>query len=418
MSADNRQHVVHSRQQTVDSMKGEFLSTTYYLLHAKSGVTLVELLVTMVVFIIVIAASSQIFTGLLTQFKQQTKMAETNIEGIIGLEILRQDIEHAGYGLPWNVTGVADWSGLTNYLEADSIGCTPNPADFNDASATTPGPPRAILSRNDASFSGCGANSVFNGSDYLVIKSVNVARNTTSQKWTYLYSDKTKKVWDSALENLKNSDRVIVISPGSTSTNSRALIVNNGAFFTRYDTTDGFAPLEDIGTRVIYGLDPQDTTGEPYNRRMPFNRADYYIWRNSTETATDEVPDRCAPNTGILRKTVISQKNGQRQSPLPLLDCVADMQVVFGMDTGGGAITYTNDLTGLTAEQIREQVKEVRVYILTHEGQIDRTYTYPTPTVTVGEFGLGRVFDLSGIPDWQHYRWKVYTIVVKPSNLG
>ncbi len=86
------------------------------MIRREAGFTLIELLITMVIFILVIAAGSQIFTGLLTQFKQQSKIAETNIEGIVGLEILRQDIEHAGYGLPWVIpTGVT-------YSEASSHG--------------------------------------------------------------------------------------------------------------------------------------------------------------------------------------------------------------------------------------------------------------------------------------------------------
>ena len=73
----------------------------------EAGFTLVELMITMVVFVLVIAAASQVFTSLLTQFKQQNKMAETHIEGAVGLGILRHDLEHAGFGLPWNMNGTA-----------------------------------------------------------------------------------------------------------------------------------------------------------------------------------------------------------------------------------------------------------------------------------------------------------------------
>ena len=65
-----------SRQKSVDrSQKPE------------AGFTMVELMVTMVVFVLAISAASQIFTKLLTQFKQQSKVAETNIEGIVGLDL-------------------------------------------------------------------------------------------------------------------------------------------------------------------------------------------------------------------------------------------------------------------------------------------------------------------------------------------
>jgi len=414
------------------------------MIRRQAGFTLVELMITMVVFVFFIVAASQVFTGLLTQFKQQSKMAETNIEGIVGLEILRQDIEHAGYGLPWNVE--IGWGALSNYLEAASVGCTPNPSDFNDAPNNAP---KAILSGNNASFSGCGANSIFNGSDYLVIKAVNVGRNVACQKGTLLKAAPftppfNPREWTPALtppqgEDLAPTDRVIVLRPGSTDANGRTLVVDTvPAFFTTYNivTSSPWPPADTMETRIVYGVDP-DT-----DLRMPFNRADYYIWRNSTSTATDEVPDRCAPNTGVLRKAVISQNNGLRENPLPLLDCVADMQVIFGLDTNNNGIigTYTDggtvfawpvgtpdetailaDITASFADAatLRQRLKEVRVYILAHEGQRDVNHTYPTNPITVGEFGLGRSFNFvtAGITNWQNYRWKIYTIVLKPTSL-
>lgn len=409
----------------------------------EAGFTLVELLITMVVFLLVIAAASQVFTGLLTQFKQQSKIAETNIEGIIGLEILRRDIEHAGYGLPWNVTGVADsdgdgnlWDELANYDEAASIGCTPNTADFNDASTITPGAPRAILSRNNASFSGCGANSIFNGSDYLVIKAANVARSDASQRWTYLRVDGLK-TWTPDRENVNRTDtgdtnnnaRVIVISPGSTTANARSLVAGTGGiFFTMYGNVNAapWQPTDTTDTRLVYGVDP-DT-----NLRMPFNRADYWVHRETTNPATDEVPDRCAPNTGVLRKAVISQNNGWRMAPLPLLDCVADMQVNFWLDTDGdGNINWppSDDISGLTAQQIRDQLKEIRVYIVAHEGQRDMNYDFSMNNTREALSSLEVLGGNSrtitfvnlknqiGDPDYKYYRWKVYTLVAKPNNL-
>ena len=66
-----------------------------------AGFTLIELLVVMVIMIFALAVTSNMFVGLLNQYKQQSKITETNIQGMVGLELLRQDIERAGYGLPW-----------------------------------------------------------------------------------------------------------------------------------------------------------------------------------------------------------------------------------------------------------------------------------------------------------------------------
>jgi len=381
-----------------------------------SGFTLVELMITMVIFVLVIAAASQVFTGLLTQFKQQSKMAETNIEGIIGLEILRQDIEHAGYGLPWNLNG-------TSYLEAGVDSTTSwVDRDFNDGPPTNPvrgtdpgdpasNPPGAIRSGDSYSL---------HGSDVLAIKALNVATNFAAGKWQPLSVGDVKTTWTPDNENVNKKDngatendvRVIVLSPGSTDANSRSLVirVSDGKFYTTYDDTSGFAPTDTSEVRIMYGVD-SDT-----DLRMPFNRADYYI-----RIPTTNMPQRCAPNTGVLYKAVVNQSDGLHNE-LPLLDCVADMQVIFRLDTDGdGSIdTTTNNIFFFTAQQIRQQVKEARVYILAHEGQKDVNYTYPNSTVTVGEFGLGHTLNLATVigTNWQNYRWKVYTIVVKLMNLG
>jgi len=393
---------------------------------SRGGFTLVELLVAMVMFVLVIVAATNIFTSMFTQFKQQSKIAETNIEGIIGLDILRLDIEHAGYGLPWNVTNVTgattNWADLTGYFEALSVGVLPDPANFNDG---TPGgtggsAPRAILSDDDADFNG-GSN-IFDGSDYLVIKSSNVAISAAAQKWTHQRTDDTGSEFKrSGLSGLNEvfvpGDRVVVIFTGSTGSDSRSLVVSGGpgSWYTNYNLTSGFAPGNINDTNLIYGIDP-DTSP----LRMPFNRADYYIWRGGATPNTDGVPDRCAFNTGVLRKAVISQDDGIRQNPLPLIDCVADFQVVYRLDINNdGTITLTNDISFLTAMQIRGQVKGVEIYILAHEGQRDPNFTYATNPVTVGPpTGEGRPFDLTAITDWQDYRWKVYTLVVKTEELG
>lgn len=396
----------------------------------EAGFSLVELMITMVVFVFFIVAASQVFTGLLTQFKQQSKIAETNIEGIVGLEILRQDIEHTGYGLPWY--------GLVAYSESSS-----NPYSFNDS--TTTAAPRAILSKNNATFS--SPNDIFDGSDYLVIKAVNVGRNDACNKWTTLKmapftSPYNPRTWDPATENLATSpdNRVIVLRPGSTDANARTLVVNGANFSTTFSsvTSTPWPPTESSETRIVYGVDP-DT-----DLIMPFNRADYVIRRFDSDGKVI-APSRCASKTGVLEKAVVNQGNGAF-SYLPILDCVADMQVIFGLDTNNNGIigTYT-DGSGTTivpwpvgtpdesvasitafadAATLRQQVREVRVYILAHEGQKDTNYTYPNSTILVGDSALGaslgNTFNLLskiGDPEYKYYRWKLYIIVLKPVDL-
>jgi prepilin-type N-terminal cleavage/methylation domain-containing protein len=374
----------------------------------EDGFSLVELMITMIVFVFFIAAASQVFTGLLTQFKQQSKMAETNIEGMVGLEMLRQDIEGAGYGLPW--------FGLIAYNEADG-----DPYSLNDSPTTAP---RAVLSKNNATFS--SPNNIFDGSDYLVIKAVNVGRNDACNKWTALSSALPSpyfKTWTPATENLANSDRVIVLRPGTTDADARTLVVNGSAFSTTLGgvSSTPWRSTDLSETRLVYGIKPEGTPAS--NPRMPFNRADYFILNAN-------VPQRCAPHTGVLEKATVDHADGGF-TYLPLLDCVADMQVIYALDNdedgdfedGVGGDVYNEDITTvpLTAQQIRKRVKQVRVYILSHEGQRDATYTYPSSTIDLGgDVSLGGTFNLAtkiGDPEYKYYRWKLYTIVVTPHNL-
>jgi len=141
---------------------------------------------------------------------------------------------------------------------------------------------------------------------------------------------------------------------------------------------------------------------------MPFNMAKYVI-------SNTNVPLRCAPNSGVLMKYVVKQTDGTLDTAngLPLLDCVANMQVFFRLDANNDGIvdTTTNNIAAMTAQQIRDQVKEVRVYLLAHEGQKDSSYTHTPTSIKIGE---GTNF---AIGSYVNYRWKVYTLAVKPQNL-
>lgn len=420
------------------------------------GFSLVELIIAMTVFVFVIAAATGMFVPLVTQFKQQSTVSETQTESLFGLDILRVDIEHAGQGLPWDVLVNSEdenvdihppWSSLANYTEAASGG-PPNPADFNDSTrdldldGNKGEAPRGVIS---------GDNVGAYGSDYLVVKSTCAAINDTVSKWThitrinaatYLFSKWADLDAGYAYEDLENGNYVIALKPEQKdSKDNRYLIVDGStdpnpypyhASFSWTAFPDRFTPVNDGETYIIFGLSEKPATPAP--PRMPFNRADFLI-------KTVNVPKRCAPKTGVLEKGVVKHADGGLL-PLPLLDCVADFQVVFGVDIttpdpDGTMDCYTNDFSKLAttlgfvddAESTRDRIKEVRVYVLAHEGKYDATYTFRPAvpnTIRVGEPSmadcgggtLGRDFDLTTIgSDWTHYRWKVYPITTRPSNL-
>jgi prepilin-type N-terminal cleavage/methylation domain-containing protein len=362
------------------------------------GFTLLELLISMAILGFVLAGITQTFTGALTQYRQQTRIAETNIEGIIGLGLFKRDIENAGYGLPWKPDVMPSYSEATGG------------AVYNDAPT---GPPKAFAVGNNV---GWQPNPY--KSDELVVRATNVARNDAAEKWTYIDSDNEPKVWGNAAEDLEGTDHVIIITPGASDGTGRTLVTSSTGtdqWRTTYNGRSTYVPGGTGFYNFVYGITASETLA---TLRMPFNRADYYL---PDPTTLSTLPPRCAPNTTTLQKAVISQSNGSRSDTLSLLDCVANMQVIFVLDRDGDGIasdlaeTLTDPLgTALSAEQIRDQVKEVRVYILAHEGQKDTSYTHPVSTITVGESGLGA--DV-GVSAYLNYRWKLYILAVKPMNL-
>ena len=415
------------------------------MIRRENGFTIVELMITMVIFVLAIAAAAQIFAGLLTQFKQQTKIAESNIESVIGLELMRSDIEQAGFGLPWSLgPNTVTNNQIVSYTEAiDDPFTAWDDRKYNDNN----NPPTAIMADDPTG--------TLNNSDILVIKATNVATNTASSRWTYIYAGAgVPKTWGSAQEDLQDSDLVTVMTPqrqlsnGNGTGGSYARPGTNGTVsgltFANVKADGNYKPFV-AGTNLIYGIAPG---GAGQYITMPFNRADYYIRRPAA------IPARCEPTTGVLYKGTIIHSSGDHLE-LPLLDCVLDMKVVIYSDEQRPAaqaapvphVTVAPPLNVPIpqplhlpsypdiASAIRDQVKEVRVYIVAQEGQMDTSYTYtnPNPNACAGYTGSVPISNLVCISDIDyagnallvaavpvpnvHYRWKLYTLVTTTYNL-
>lgn len=375
----------------------------------QGGITLIEILISIVVLGIIMAMNTQLLQDMIRGSARQNAIVTTQFETTLGLEIMRTDIGTAGLGLADDISGI---------LYSEAVSTSTTAFQYNDATINVP---RALVHSNDGSTGAPAADNYIVNSDYLVIKSTAVGESMAARKWTYI-TGTNALVWgggtpDSNLD-MAAGDHMIVIRPRSNPGDMAVLVTKaTSPFFdVAYTTAAYTAPFVSsvAGERLMaYGVD--DST-----LRMPFNRADYYVRRDSNS-------QNCAPGTGTLIKATVNHGDG-KLTQMPLITCVANMQITFRFDTDGDGTPDTTrntltDVTGtaLTALQIKQQVKEVRVYLLAHEGPRDNGYKHETQVINVGDptDGLGRNVDLSSVvgANWRNYRWKTYTFFVKPRSL-
>lgn len=416
------------------------------------GFTLLEIIITMALVIAVIVITSSAFNSILKTSGRLMASEESNIEGVIGLEMFRHDLQQAGFGLAHAFSNPAP-----SYAEATVL-----PASkLNDGKGTSEEPtagdvPRAIASWNELSSDLSDSTSqpgvtynVISGTDYLAIKATSVGTNKAARKWTYLsYSagGKAAKSWPNSEDNLTTSvDKVIMLNRTFSLTGgvTNTLVYDTSTpaiYWVNYTNSPfntAFSPVSAQQVYYIYGV------VKDIDLAMPFNRADFFVAR---PTNTAQIPSSCAAGTGILYKaninhSAIASTRG-RLTYMPLLDCVADLQVVFGWDlTGTGVIeessAYESDSTKISVsgstitaagikaimespDEIRNKLKYVKVYIMAQEGRKDSGYTNSAP-VNVGDLAsITKSYSIADLTTkgWLNYRWKIYRIVVYPKNLS
>jgi type II secretory pathway pseudopilin PulG len=417
------------------------------------GFTLIELLITMTLVIMVIMITGSAFDTILKTTGRITSSEESNIEGVIGLEMFRRDLQQMGFGLPHA------FSTAPHYPEA-----TVAPANLlNDGQGVSSdgNVPRAVASLIMPNTYATGNTyNILTGTDYLAIKGTTVGRSKASQKWTFLTytssSDgKVPNQWLNPADNFASSNSVIVLNRTFSAVGNvtNTLVYNAGdpTIYWAGNPTDtmadtAFNPTSQSQVYYLYGVD-DGSLG------MPFNRADYFVARPSTSTS---VPTTCAPGTGILYKANVNHANG-RLTYYPLLDCVADMQVVFGWDINGSGVidessAYDSNSSNISvsstigttaaaikavmesANDIRNKLRYIKVYIMAQEGRKDANFANTnilvgnTLSVVVGDPGpnppsnvsLTRGYTAAQLSTngWLNYRWKTYRIIVRPRNLG
>ena len=100
-------------------------------MNRQRGMTMVELLVSMAIVLVIIGTATSAYLKLLRTYKTQGRLAESYMANLTGLEMLRYNIETAGFGLPINMNGI-------NYSEAADTFLPYDPSTLNDSPSGVP----------------------------------------------------------------------------------------------------------------------------------------------------------------------------------------------------------------------------------------------------------------------------------------
>jgi prepilin-type N-terminal cleavage/methylation domain-containing protein len=338
----------------------------------EKGVTLTELLVALTIFSAVMAGVYSLYAAQVRHSTREYRLAESETELGIARTIIERDIMMAGYGI------AEDYSPLS--ITQVSMSATEAVTNSSYDSLTLRGTAIGIMSR-------------------------------TSQEWSYITetgSPVIVRTWADDRENIANYDKVIYMEPSTR----KILTSGTTAIFSYPDKPSSV----DKGT-LVYGLHSEEAI-------VPYYTVQYLVGGTS--------PSICAPGTkSLLRAESCNNDPPSSANREPILNCVRDLQVAFGIDTSspedgvidvwdnGGtiALTYGNDV-------LKSRVKQVRIYVLVQSGNRDPDYTYANPdnqdnpdTIRVGDGTLGTGRDIKLTPEQRHYRWRVLSLSIAPRNL-
>jgi prepilin-type N-terminal cleavage/methylation domain-containing protein len=337
----------------------------------QKGMSFIELMVALVIFLLVMAGVFSVYIALTGHSAREYRIAESVMEGEIAKNIIERDIMMAGYGL-------ADDYGQ---LDLD-----PRPVQAVDAASGDP-------------------------SDSLILRGTAIGiLSKSAQGWSYLISKNPAlfKRWDDDRENVSKDDRVIYIEPAS-----REVLTSEGSAIFRYPAT----PAASDRGALVYGLNSDDV-------KLPYYTVEF--------TLGGTPPSACAKGSmNLLRAESINNDPPAPANRKPVMNCVRDFQVAFGLDTDADGNIDTWDPVGgdfiseaYDGKTLRKSLKQIRVYILVQSGNYDPDYTYYNPdhtgeqdTIYVGDRNLHTGREVTLTPAQRKYRWEVYSLNVTPRNL-
>lgn len=305
------------------------------------GFSIIELLIVIAITLIVASGIYTLYSQFLREFKGESESIQTQIEKNIAFELIRLDLEHAGFGIVSTNDLPLEWDENNKKLTIRST--------LNNANQKTIG--------------------------FVVV-------------------DCTSGAWPANFTAGKCND-----ASAGINCDKRKDIENNNLVFINA-ATQAYVGTGTFGTCPA----SQPLIGLPYDPNTGNDCTTQYCYRVIYYLSNTQPYSHCNPNTRNLLRAV---GGGVGQ---PVLSCVSDFKIRFALDNDGdGKIDETTDVLPSSPNGIKQKVKLINFYVLQQESGLNKNYTFNQSTTIDG-------IQLNLPSGYEHYRWKIYKISVKPMN--
>ncbi len=332
----------------------------------EKGLSIVEFIITMFIVVFVLSGAYFTYTNLLKGFKKETISIETEMEKLVGTEILRLDFEHAGYGVGINeLLFPIEWYNSSKLIERKVI-------------------IRSTLNNTNNKTFGWMLFKCKDGQSFKDSIVIDNRYDKSNPNFVPINDKKEKPRITSRYISLNDTcfqEGVIIGFPID-----KEYVNKTGKFGCRYQTC----------SVITYSLSSSNNLSDcnPNTKNLLRNRkpvlncvADFKI-RYWLDTDADGKID------------ISSTKSFSDENEDGKLDNIGNF---FDMDNDGN----------ITSQELRKELKLIDIYILVQEGKYDPEFTFENATGYLEVDGIR----LKLPDDYKHYRWKVLKITVKPINL-
>jgi len=330
----------------------------------KKGMTLLELLVVMAILVVVVTGALTFLSSLTKRSSQEAARSKTSQTGLISDLILIRDIAMAGMGVPVEVGG--QFVPIGGVLPG---GANPNNTGQNGSDQLMIKGAVISSGANDYFKWGYNTNYIISGSSNIIVSALPDPLNPTLPPYSPDVQDLFTLSRAGYRHPFEDGDRVVFLDAETKQLLGSKVYTVSGAgsspFSFNVSPNTDFT-IRDYGS-LIFSLGGINVPGNLFNNYLT-NRFTGYRLSAGTQP-------QCAPNTRSLLRVYGGASD-------PILDCVLDFQVQFGLiDATTGNVTWLNDISATSAAVLRDQLKIVRIFIVKQMGKRDPKYFYPFSTI-------------------------------------